>query len=101
MLTEARTVSENELGVVAIVSLLFKVIMLSKCVLNILELHWKQSFRDKKTKLNICHNILQQLQNRSFQVVERMKTSGTCPKMKNARVKHAKLLFFIVKYGNL
>ena len=69
--------------VLAIISQLFKAIALSKCVLTILELHWKQSFRDKKTKLNICHNMLTssaQLQNRSFHVVERTKTPARCPK---------------------
>ena len=42
-----------------------------------------------------------QLQNRSFHVVERTRTSLKCPKMKNARAKRAKVLFFIVKYANL
>ena len=41
-----------------------------------------------------------QLQNRSFQVVERTRTSLKCKKMKNARAKRAKILFFIVKYAN-
>ena len=42
-----------------------------------------------------------QLQNRSFDVVERTRTSPKCQKMKNARAKRAKILFFIVKYANL
>ena len=42
-----------------------------------------------------------QLQNRSFHVVERTRTSTKCQKMKNARAKRAKILFFIVKYANL
>ena len=42
-----------------------------------------------------------QLQNMSFHVVERTRTSSKCQKMKNARAKRAKILFFIVKYGNL
>ena len=42
-----------------------------------------------------------QLQNRSFHVVERMRTSKKCQKIKNARVKRAKILFFIAKYANL
>ena len=42
-----------------------------------------------------------QLQNRSFHVVERTRTSSKCHKMKNARAKRAKMLFFIVKYANL
>ena len=55
----------------------------------------------KKTKLNICHHMLTsstQLQNRSFHVVERTRTSSKCQKLKNARAKRAKILFFIVKY---
>ena len=59
---------------------------------------------DKKTKLNICHHMLtssKQLQNKSFHVVERTRPSSKCPKMKNARSKCAKVLFFIVKYANL
>ena len=39
-----------------------------------------------------------QLQNMSFHVVERTRTSSKCQKMRNAR---AKTLFFIVKYANL
>ena len=57
-----------------------------------------------KTKLNICHHMLTsstQLQNKSFHVVERTRTSSKCQKMKNARAKRAKVLFFIVKYANL
>ena len=60
--------------------------------------------RYKKTKLNICDHMLSsstQLQNRSFYVVERTRTSSKCQKMKNARAKRAKILFFIVKYANL
>ena len=34
-----------------------------------------------------------QLQNRSFHVVERTRTSTKCQKMKNARAKRAKILF--------
>ena len=42
-----------------------------------------------------------QLQKRSFHVIERTRTSSKCQKMKNARAKRAKILFFIVKYANL
>ena len=93
-----------ELLVSAIISQLFKAITVAKCVLTFLELNWNQRFRDKKTKLNICHHVLtssSQLQNRSFQVVERTRTSVECPKMKTARAKPANLLFFTVKYANL
>ena len=83
---------------------LFKVIMLENCVLTILDLNWNQRLGHKKTKLNICHHMLTsstQLQNRSFHVVERTRTSSKCQKMKYARAKRAKILFFIVKYANL
>ena len=88
----------------AIIFRLFKHIMLEKCVLTILELNWNQHLGHKKIKLNICHLMLAsstQLQNRSFHVVERTTTSTKCQKMKNARAKRAKILFFIVKYANL
>ena len=78
--------------------------MFEKCVLTILELNWNQRLGHKKTKLNICHHMLTsstQLQNRSFDVVERTRTSSKCQKLKNARAKRAKILFFIVKYANL
>ena len=67
------------------------------------ELIWKQRLGHKRTKLNICHYMLTstQMQNRSFHVIERTRTSSRCQKMKNARAKRAKILFFIVKYGNL
>ena len=71
---------------------------------SILELNWNQRLAHKKTKLDICHHMLTsstQLQNRSFHVVERTRTSAKCQKMKDARAKRAKILFFIVKYANL
>ena len=101
----ARTSSENvTVRVSAIIFQLFKVIMLEKCVLTILELNWNQRFRDKKTKLNMCHHMLTlstQLQSRSFYVEERTRTSSKRQKMKNARAKRAKIPVFIVKYANL
>ena len=78
--------------------------MLEKCVLTMLELNWNQRLGHKKTKLNICNHMLTsstQLQKWSFHVVERTRTSTKCQKMKNARAKRAKILFFIVKYANL
>ena len=51
----------------------------------------------KKTKINICHDKLTsstQLQNRSFHVVERTRTSSKCQKTKNARAKRAKNTVF-------
>ena len=83
---------------------LFKVIMLERCLLTVLELIWNQRLGHKKTKLNICHHMLTlstQLQNRSFHVIERTRTPSKCQKMKNARPKRAKILFSIVKYANL
>ena len=87
------------LSLFAIIFQLFEI-----CVLTILELNWNQRLEHKQTKLNICHHILTsstQLQNRSLHVVERTRTSSKCQKMKNARAKRAKILFFIVKYANL
>ena len=58
----------------------------------------------QKTKLNICHHMLTsstQLQNRSFHVVERTRTSLKGQEMRNALATLAKILFFIVKYANL
>ena len=78
--------------------------MLEKCVLTIPELKANQRLGHKKTKLNICHRMLMsstRLENRSFHVVERTRTSTKCQKMKNARAKRAKILFFNVKYANL
>ena len=78
--------------------------MLEKCLLTVLKLNWNQRLGHKKTKINICHHMLTsstQLQNRSFHVVERTRTSSKRQKMKNARAKSAKILFFIVKYANL
>ena len=78
--------------------------MLEKCVLTVLEWNWNKRLGHKKTKLNFCHHILTsstQLQNRSFQVVERTRTSLKYQKMKYARAKRAKILFSIVKYANL
>ena len=78
--------------------------MLEKSVLTIVELNWNQRLGHKKTKINICHHMLTssiQLQNRSFHVVERTRSSTKCQKMKNARAKRAKILFFIAKYANL
>ena len=78
--------------------------MLEKCLLTVLKLILNQRLGHRKTKLNICHHILTsstQLQNRSFHVVERTRTSSKCQKMKYARAKRAKFLFFIVKYANL
>ena len=78
--------------------------MLEKCVLTVLELNWNKRLGHKKTKFNICHHMLTsstQLQNRSFHVIERTRTSSKCQKMKYARAKRAKILFSIVKYANL
>ena len=66
--------------------------------------NWNQRLGHTKTKINICHHMLTsstQRQNRSFHVAERTRTSSKCQKMKYARAKRAKILFFIVKYANL
>ena len=78
--------------------------MLEKCVLTVLELNWNKRLGHKETKLNICHHMLTsstQLQNKSFHVVERTRTSTKYQKMKYAHAKRAKTLFSIVKYANL
>ena len=78
--------------------------MTEKCLLTFLELIWNQRLGRKKTKLNMSQHMLTsstQLKNRSFHVVERTRTPSKCQKMKNARAKRAKILFFIVKYANL
>ena len=103
--TEARTSSENVTSAFLQSFCNYsKSFMVEKCVLTLLELNWNQRLGHRRTKLNICHHMLTsstQLQNRSFHVVERTTTSSKCRKMKNARAKRAKLLFFIVKYANL
>ena len=71
--------------------------MLEKCVLTNLELNWNQRLGHKKTKLNNCHHMLTsstQLQNRSFHVVERTRTSSKCQKMKNCTCKACKNTVF-------
>ena len=78
--------------------------MLEKFVLTMLELNWNKRLGHDKTKLNICHHTLalfKQLQNRSFHVLEITRTSTKCKKNEYARAKHAKIMFFIVKYANL
>ena len=92
--TEARTSSENVTSHFCNHFQLFKVIMLEKCLLTVLESIWNQRVGDKKTKLNICHHMLStKLQNRSFHVVERTRTSKKCQKMKNARAGVQKYCF--------
>ena len=75
--------------------------MLEKCVLTILESNWNQRFGGKKTILNSCHDMLTSSTKLQIHVVGRTRTSSKYPKMKNARAKRAKILFFIVKYANL
>jgi len=91
------------LRVSTIIFQLFKLIMLEMCS-NYPGIKLEPKLGHKKTKLNICHHMLTwstHQQNRSFHVVERTGTSTKCQKMKNARAKRAKILFFIVKYANL
>ena len=88
-----------ELRISAIISRSFKVILPAKCVLSTLKLNWNHRWRDEKTKLKICRQMI--TSSTRLHVVERTRTTAKCPKMKNARAKRAKLLFFIVKYANL
>ena len=86
-----------KLCVSAVIFQLFKIITLENCVLTILELNWNQRLGHKKTKLNICHHMLTsstQLQNWSFHVVERTRTSSECQKVKNACTKGCKNTVF-------
>ena len=84
-------------SVSAITSQLFKVITLAKCVLTILELNWNLRFWDNKTTLNICHHMLTsstQLQNRSYHVVERTRTSAACLKNEICTCKACETIVF-------
>ena len=70
--------------------------MLEKMCSNYLGIDWNPRVARKKTKLNIYHHMLKsstQLQNWSFHVVERTRTSSKCQKMKNAHAKRAKNFF--------
>ena len=99
MSTIARATSEN------VNSQLFQVIMLAEHVLSIMELNWNQRLRDKKTNLLSCCQVFTsftQRQKRYFMSSTGRDLAATkCTKMKNAREKRKKLLFFIVKYANL
>ena len=80
---------------------LFQVVWLAKCFLTILELYWWSGLEMEIRTKNMSRASSKQLQNRSFHVVERIRTAAKCTNMKNARAKRAKLLFFIVQYANL
>ena len=102
--TEARTSSEKCNFAFLQSFFNYSVIMLEKCALTIVELNLNQRLGHNRTKLSNCHHMLTsstQLQNRSIHVVEKTRTSSKCQKMKNARAKRAKILFFVVKYANL
>ena len=60
-----------------------------------------ETLEDKIEHLSSCAYVVHTTANKSFHVVERRRTSSKCQKMKNARAKRAKILFFIVKYANL
>ena len=86
-----------KLCVSAVIFQLFKIITLENCVLTILELNWNQRLGHKKTKLNICHHMLTsstQLQNWSFHVVERTRTSTKCEKNEICTCKACKNTIF-------
>jgi len=58
----------------------------------------------RSEKLAICGRVLKssaQLKSKSFHVLERTTTTVEFTKMKNARAKLAKLLFFWAKCANL
>ena len=87
----------------AIISQLFKAIVLAKCVLTFLELNWNQRLRDKQTKLNICHHMLTLSTTAKEVISRRRKNENVCEMSKDeiCSAKRAKILFFIVKYANL
>ena len=62
--------------------------------------YYRNSPPISKSWIRACTSSTQ-LQNRSFHVVERTRTSSKCQKMKYSRAKRAKIRFFIVKYANL
>jgi len=81
---------------------LFLVVWFSDCLKlrAILELNWFERLREKSINVKCCRQVLTsstQLQNRSFHVVERTKTTAKCTKMKNVGAKRPKLLFFVAK----
>ena len=66
--------------------------MLEKCVLTIMELNWNQRLGHKKTKLNICHHVVNNttakqviLRRRKNEHVFKMSKDekGTCKACKN------------------
>ena len=76
-----------------IISRLFLVVWLAKCVPTILELNWYERFVDQKKKLTACHQVLTsstQLHKRSLHVVDWTKTAAKCTTMKKARAKRGK-----------
>ena len=86
-----------KLCVSAVIFQLFKIITLENCVLTILELNWNQPLGHKKSKLNISHNMLTsstQLQNCSFHVIQRTRTSTKCEKNEICTCKACKNTIF-------
>ena len=62
-----------------IISCLFKVIMIGKCVLIMLECNWEWPFGDNKQTNNATLHVYQlQSTDRSFQVVDWKRTAGEC-----------------------
>ena len=102
--TEARKSSENVTSQFSIISQLFKAIVLAECVPTFLEINWNKSFRYKQTTLEHLSSRLRCPVTAAKPVFSRRRENENdckCPKMKSARAKRAKLLFFIVKYANL
>ena len=60
---------------------LFKVIMLEKCLLTVLELIWNQRLGHKNTKLNICHHTLNVVHTTAKQVISRRRKNENVYKM--------------------
>ena len=79
--TAARTSSENKTSRFCNHFLIIKSHHACKICSNYWELNWNQSFRDKKTKLNICRHMFalsKHLQNGSFHVAGRNVKNENC-----------------------
>ena len=76
----------REMTCFAVISELFKVITVAKCVLTIQELNWNQRFRDKKIKLNIPSSCAHVVLTTAKQVISRRrKNENVCGMSKNEK----------------
>ena len=91
------------LRVSAIILQLFKVIMPEKCASTIQGLNW--NLRSGQDKIEHLSSYAHVVHTTAKQVISSRHRKNECvfnmSKMKNARAKRAKILYFIVKYANL